>query len=93
MKSNSKVLAYLTLGKVPLFGWQMAILLLYLLGLLGSQDRSLLIGRSLTLEARTGVPSLGEGGPPADTAGCVSSPGRRGMELVVPEALSDPAVL
>lgn len=64
-----------------------------ILGLLGSQDRSLLIGRSLTLEARTGVPSLGEGGPPADTAGCVSSPGRRGMELVVPEAPSDPAVL
>lgn len=31
-----------------------------ILGLLGSQDQSLLIGRSL--EARTGVPSLGEGG-------------------------------
>ena len=38
-----------------------------------------------------GVPSLGDGGPPADTAGCVSSPGHRGMELGVPEALSDPA--
>ena len=34
-----------------------------------------------------GVPSLGE----LDTAGCVSSPGHRGMELGVPEALSDPA--
>lgn len=33
------------------------------------------------------------GGPPADTAGYVSSPVHRGMELVVPEALSDPAVL
>ena len=43
------------------------------LGLLGSQDQSLLIGRSLTLEARTGVPSLGEGRPPADTAGCLLS--------------------
>lgn len=30
VKSNSKVLAYLTLGEGPSFGWQMATLLLYL---------------------------------------------------------------